>query len=200
MGTFRCSAGHVAVLQFDDHVFKQSCPKCGVDVFKFRDLVYKDQVPEVATPDPADAPIEDSGARRRWKVPLFALAGLAVLSLGLFVFKLPAKTTAPATPSPAHTVPEQARSKPSNVRISGFTAVSKGPDKVKLSFRLTNLGGPANVYPSLMIHWQGTGLPGQLMRPDAYPHPKLPFKSTTVRLELTRPAGATGIDVQAVNQ
>src|SRR4051812_3669735 len=119
MGSFRCSAGHVAILQFADNMFKQPCPKCGVDVFKFRDLVYKDKDPAHSeSPDDAANPAAPAlDERSHSKLFLFAVAGLCVLALGWFVFKPPAKTAPAAAPSVAAAPPaSKPKPKPASAR------------------------------------------------------------------------------------
>lgn len=203
MSTFRCSAGHLANLTFGAEQVRHPCPACGIDVYKFRDAVHEDDVPAVVAADEVPA---RSGARLPLDVRhARAAVGGVVLIAAAAVFMLyrpaavpPAPSSAPVIPIAPRPAPAAPRGNPADVSISGFAATATAAGTVKASFRLVNREGAPNDYPALAVHWHGVPAADQLIRKDAYAHPPLPFTTTDVMLELARPQGATGMDVEIV--
>lgn len=197
MSPFRCSGGHLVQLGFGDDQVRLPCPTCGVDVYKFRDLVMEDEAP-VAAADEMPLPAKARPSLKSQRL-YAALGGLLLLAGAAFVV-LHRPATAPAAANHGSVLPIAAASKaapadPSAVSITNFTAAATESGAVRIAFKLTNRIGVPNDYPGLAVHWHGVSGADQLIGKDSYAHPPLPFTATDVTLELARPQGATGIDV-----
>jgi hypothetical protein len=216
MSTFRCSAGHLASFAFADEQVRQPCPTCGVDVYKFRDAVLEDEGLASAVSEASSPPRQRSllGDTKRARA---AAGGACIVALvAVFMLQRSPAAVVPVTSGPVIPL-ETASTKPAvtfkpaaaptpiapaasprldDVSITNLSAVPLDDGTVNVSFRLSNRAGTANDYPSLALHWHGAPEADQLITKDAYVHPPLPFTSAEVRLELTRPATATGIDVK----
>ena len=218
MPTFRCSAGHLAILSFDGEQISLPCPTCDTDVYKFRDAVIVDEGPAPAV-DAVQTPTGRAASfsfdRRHLRVAIGA--GVLLLAVGAFMSRRPSAPVTAVSASPvlpvaaatrsaeSHTMQQQPPAtaprpapRPEDVTIADFKATADESGIVKVAFRLTNREGSQKDYPALAIHWQGVSGADQVIRNDAYAHPALPFTATDVTLELARPQGATGIDVKIV--
>ena len=211
MPTFRCSAGHEAVLVFADEQVRHRCPTCGVDVYKYRDAV-----PESDTP--ASVPAEPAAAKRRVlaldpKQKRIAIGALCLVAAAAVMLQrqqsapsvgvapsrgsvIPAAVAAAPAPAPAPAKPAVAAAVPAAVAITDFSAVATDAGTVKVTFSLTNGAGAPNDYPALAVHWHGAPGADHVIGKDSYAHPPLPFVTADVILELERPQGATGLDVK----
>jgi hypothetical protein len=208
MPTFRCSAGHEAVIVFSDEQVRHACPACGVDVYKYRDAVLDDDVPG-ETVDVASEATRSGPAPRAQRMRI-AIGGAVLVAVAAFaLLQRPDAPAAVATSAgsviPVATAPRVPARVPAAdagadaVAITGFSAVATATGTVKIAFRLTNRSDAARVYPALAVHWHDAPGADTVIGRDAYAHPPLPFTTADVALELERPPGATGIDVELAN-
>lgn len=219
MSNFRCSAGHLVALSFAEKQLRVPCPDCGVDIYKFRDVVHGDE-------DTAQSVVAPEGGaksktyRLNTKQTRIAIGGGVILLAAALFLSRSANNTSPAQPvSPGAVIPvgsvaSAAASRPAPpVRVNGAATPAAHPSKgadvaiahlsavpteagaIKVTFNLENRGDPQSDYPALAIHWHGAPEADQVVGKDAYAHPPLPFSTTGVTLELARPQAATGIDV-----
>lgn len=219
MSNFRCSAGHLVALSFAEKQLRAPCPDCGVDIFKFRDVVHSDE-DSVAAPVAAEAGGKAHAFRLNAKQTRIAIGGGVILLAGALFLSRGGHIAAPAQPvspgpvipvgpvasvapsrspapaqSNAPTAPAVHSSKGADVAITHFSATPTDAGAIKVTFNLENRGDPQSDYPALAIHWHGAPEADQVVGKDAYAHPPLPFSTTSVTLELARPQTATGIDV-----
>jgi hypothetical protein len=214
MSSFRCSNGHLVTLAFEEGQLNRACPDCGVEVYKFRDICTPEDSP---IPEHQAQPFEHGSWLRRQAGRAGIAAGSIAILAGVAAWALrepPSKPVAVSagsivpvinpTPSitlaPASNVPTQDKTPLIGaVAITQFSAVPTDAGSVRVTFQLTNTGRASAEYPALAIHWPGAEHADTVIASSAYSHPPLPFKATEVALELSRPEGATGIEVKLSN-
>lgn len=219
MSNFRCSAGHLVALSFPEKQLRVPCPDCGVDIYKFRDVVHGDEdIAHSAVAPEGEA--KPQAYRLNPKQTLIAIGGGVILLAAALFLSRSAQNTSPAqsvspgavipvgpatgaaasqpalpAPPSGSAAPAARPSKGADVAIAHFSAVPTEAGAIKVTFTLENRGDPQSDYPALAIHWHGAPEADQVVGKDAYAHPPRPFSTTGVTLELARPQAATGIDV-----
>lgn len=224
MPNFRCSTGHTVSLVFGPENIRQSCPMCGVDVYKFRDAVLEEELMPATAGAAPQAPEQAKAIRRYLRLAGALSCGVLAAGAGVVLIGMREHTAPPARPqgpvipivstrtslpaalstslpgvrtkTPAPTVTSSAKGDPDNVSITNFHAIETDSNTVQLRFRLTNRGNTPNPYPALLLHWHGIANAHQVFRNDSYAHPPLPFRAADIELVLARPDGANGVDVK----
>jgi len=198
MSPFRCPSGHRVQLAFGDEQVRLPCPMCGIDVYRFRDAVMEEDAPGMPDTSERSGPDMPRMSLKVKHLPV-AIGSIVVIVAGvLFAWHRPVAPSTAASRGPVIPVNAVPGPGPANlpaVSITNFSATPTGSGVVKVSFRLTNANHVPSDYPGLTVHWHGVPDADQRIGKDAYAHPPPPFTSTDVKLELARPQGATGIDV-----